>query len=105
MLTIFTVLFGLFGYKLLKARLNLFNAEADLLRVKWQLARDRRKLWRDEHLSYFNHLDPEYVRLWEIEIGAEDLYLLHINRLINAGVAISWSDYKSEQNNSNPLED
>lgn len=81
-----------------KARIARKNAEIKLLMEKWKLAREKRELWKEEHVWLFNFDDPEYQRLWEIEIGAEDLYLLSISG-ISSG--ISWSDWRFEQKQAN----
>lgn len=87
----------------IKARVDLYHARADLLRKKWNTARERRFLWKDEHMSCFNFDDPEYQRLWDIEIGAEDLYLLYISITCHSP-GISWRDYTYEREESEPQE-
>ena len=80
-------------WKYIESRLALFHARTDLLREKWKTARVERLLWKDEH--WFNFDDPEYQRLWEIEIGAEDLYLIRINSVCH-GTSVSWQDYTQD---------
>jgi hypothetical protein len=52
-------------------------------------ARKNRTNWEDDHQPLlFGH--PEYERLWEIEVGAQDLYVIY------GGVGIlgsSWVEY------------
>jgi hypothetical protein len=50
-------------------------------------------MWKEEH-PWLNFEHPEYQELWEIEIGAEDLYLLSIK---GAKPSTSWSEYNLEQ--------
>ena len=69
-------------------------AKIKLLRTKWELAREGRLLWKEQHWSGFNFHDPEYQRLWEIEIGAEALYLMHGPTYWHA---MSWDGYKAER--------
>jgi|GEM_PF-1593325 hypothetical protein len=86
-------------WKYINDWLALFHARTDLLRKKWKTARKERLLWRDEHWLNFNFDDPEYQRLWEIEIGAEDLYLIRINSVCH-GASVSWQDYTHEREES-----
>ena len=86
-------------WKYVRSRINLFHARADLLRLKWKTAREERLLWKDEHWLNFNFDDPEYQRLWEIEIGAEDLYLIWIDSVCH-GASVSWHDYTHEREES-----
>jgi len=91
-----------------KSRKALKESRQKLLLEKWKTAREQRILWQESYrwLS-FDH--PEYQKLWEIEIGAEMLYLLHTELTVLGmnlfrGVSISWSDYcferkKAEQEN------
>ncbi len=70
---------------------------------KYHSARWQRMEWKKDHVDFFDFNHPDYQRLWEIEIGAEDLYLLHLNGIYSGA---SWSDYqfekrKFEQENSN----
>ncbi len=76
-----------------RAYLECKDSKRSLLIKRWKLAREERIEWRESYgWMDFNH--PEYQRLWEIEIGAEDLYLLY-NKGISYG--ISWSDYCFEK--------
>ena len=61
----------------------------NFLRGRWKKAKDNRLRWKNEH-PWASFDDPEYQELWEIEIGAEDLYLLSIKI---RGYHISWSDW------------
>jgi len=61
---------------------------------KWKTAREKRLLWKDSHPWFYDFDDPEYQRLWEIEIGAGDLYLLSIGGI---SPGISWSDWRFER--------
>ena len=79
-----------------KERLATYEAESKLLQEKWKTAREFRLFWKDKHPFDFNFNDPEYQTLWEVEIGAEDLYLLHISNICH-GACISWTDYKLEE--------
>jgi hypothetical protein len=100
---ILLTLLALWVQRYIKNRLAALDASIDLLRKKWKMAREERLLWRDEHLhlSYFNFdfNDPEYQRLWNIEIGAEDLYLQRIS-IACSGAMISWYDYTCEREES-----
>ncbi|MEN9524474.1 MAG: hypothetical protein RL536_543 [Candidatus Parcubacteria bacterium] len=58
------------------------------------MAREKRLLWRDSNLSCYDFDHPEYQELWEMEIGAEDIYLLSINGLVHG---MSWADYCHER--------
>ena len=82
-----------------KSRLAVYDTMSKLLQEKWKTARETRLLWKNEHWLNFNFSDPEYQRLWEIEIGAEDIYLLHLNHVCS-GASISWHDYKYESEES-----
>ena len=69
------------------------RAHEDRRRVlldRWCRARGDRRDWEDENRFRPNFDDPEYQSLWNIEIGAEDLYLMHIKGRFPA---VSWSDY------------
>jgi uncharacterized small protein (DUF1192 family) len=60
---------------------------------KWKTAREERIAWQERYQWLgFDH--PEYQKLWEIEIGAEDLYLLSIGGI---SPGISWSDWRFER--------
>lgn len=89
--------------QVIKARMETLEARRKLLLVKWKAARNRRQLWKEEHLSYFDFNNPEYQTLWEQEIGSEDLYLLNICFWCK-GVSISWSDYCFERKEAKALE-
>jgi len=69
----------------------------NFLMGRWKRARDERMRWKNDH-QWASFDDPEYQRLWEIEIGAEDLYLLSMMSWprIN-GYDTSWHDYCYEQ--------
>jgi hypothetical protein len=84
-------------WKYIESRIALFHARTDLLRQKWKTARKERLLWKDEH--WFNFDDPEYQRLWEIEIGAEEFYLIRINSVCHSA-SVSWQDYTHEREES-----
>jgi hypothetical protein len=73
-----------------------YLAECNLDLEKWKTAREERKLWEDSHLSCFDFDDPDYQQLWNIEIGAEDLYLLQMSKTCYCA-NISWEDYKFER--------
>jgi len=65
----------------------------------WKKAREQRLAWKKEHATdvNFNFYDPEYQRLWNIEIGAEDYHIL-CNGLEKITVGVSWGDYIAERN-------
>lgn len=76
-----------------KARKALKESKRKLLETKLKGARDRRTHWKRDHpWAGINH--PEYQKLWEIEIGAEDLYLLFTREDLPN---MSWSEYNLEQ--------
>lgn len=77
----------------IKNSFTTYNARAELLKEKWKTARNVRMLWKEAHTQCFDFNDQEYQELWNIEIGAEDLYLLYDRY----GWCISWGDYKFEQ--------
>jgi hypothetical protein len=70
----------------------------NLLIQKWKTAREKRLLWKEKHYDSFNFYDSDYQELWDLEIGAEDLYLLN---LPSQGGNVSWSDYISERREFN----
>lgn len=67
----------------------------DILRHKWRQARRRRECWlkRYEGIIPNARAHPEYVQLWEYEIGAEALYMIEIG----SSLEISYADFKTEQ--------
>ncbi len=83
------------GLQIVKRKVKTWEARLDFLSSRWQSARQRRLRYVEDH-PFFNFRDTEYQRLFEIEIGAEDLYLLHRSRFAK-GVNISWRDYCHEQ--------
>jgi len=99
-LVIITLALILVASQYIKNHFALYDARAKLLRKKWKAARKARLLWKDEHTLCFNFGDPEYQKLWEIEIGAEDLYLLYSDSVLFHGISMSWQDYKFEQKES-----
>ena len=79
--------------QVLKAWAKRKDAEIKLLLEKWETAREERIAWKERYQWLgFDH--PEYQKLWEIEIGAEDLYLLYIRGI---SLGISWSDWRFER--------
>ena len=72
-----------------EARANRKVHQKILLREKWKIAREKRILWKEEH-PWANFDDFEYQELWEIEIGAEVVYIF-VTRCRKYG--ISWSDW------------
>lgn len=70
-----------------------------LLRKRWIIARTQRQLWKKTHHFIFDFHHHEYQRLFQIEIGAEDLYLLSLSPLVIED-NISWTDYDREQEQS-----
>jgi hypothetical protein len=64
---------------------------------KWCQARHDRECWKQNHLEFFNFDDPEYQKLWMIEIGAEDLFFLKLRKGLS-WLKISWSGYNVEKN-------
>ncbi len=71
-----------------------------LLHSAWRLAREHRQQWYEDHRSFFDFYHDEYQRLWDIEIGAEVLYIFHEQgflRRLTRHVHISWDGYKAEK--------
>lgn len=85
--------------KIKKGKNSLFHVHTNLLLEKWNTARERRLLWKDQHLWNFNFDDPEYQELWEIEIGAEECYLLGIGNRFG-DTRLSWQNYIEEREKS-----
>ncbi|MDR3558098.1 MAG: hypothetical protein P4L61_01055 [Candidatus Pacebacteria bacterium] len=77
----------------LKAYLERKDSERKLLMEKWKTVREQRISWQESH-PWLGFDNADYQELWEIEIGAEDLYLLCINGI---SPGISWSDYCFEK--------
>jgi hypothetical protein len=64
------------------------------------MARQERQWWYKDHQMFFDFYHPEYQRLWEIEIGAEALYIIRAQGFIGrlaTHAYISWSDYRIEK--------
>ena len=83
--------------QVIKAKMKTFEAESDLLMEKWKLARDRRRGWKEDHRFSFNFNNSEYQTLWDLEIGSEYIYLLHLSDAGIKGDNISWADYCIEK--------
>jgi len=92
LLVIFLVL-ALASQPYFKSRAALKESQRQSLKVTWESARNKRKLWKEEY-PWLNFDHPDYQELWQIEIGAEDVYLLSIN---GAKPSTSWSEYNLEQ--------
>jgi hypothetical protein len=90
-------------YHYLKAYAERKVAEIDLLREKWKTARERRRLYKEER-PWINFDDPEYQRLWEIEIGAEDFYILSI-KCNDYNINISWFHWRLEREEAEQKDD
>lgn len=89
----------------LKSWVKRKKAEIELFREKWKVAREERITWQERHW-WLGFDCPEYQRLWEIEIGAEILYLISmqvtiLGVVLTRGASISWSDWRFEQKQAN----
>lgn len=70
-----------------------------LLRI-WQKAKQERIEWRKDHYFDFNFDNPEYQKLWHIEIGAEINYIITFNNIIRHKDSESWQSYLCEKSES-----
>lgn len=77
-----------------KKRIRRHLRRIDTLIHCWRLARNERERWKEDHKAFFNFNHPEYQRLFEIEIGAEDIYLMFAGRHARG---ISMTDYLLEK--------
>lgn len=76
------------------------NSERELLLTRWKSAQQERRWWYQDHQTFFDFYHPEYQKLWEVEIGAEALYIFYEQRGLGRftkHVHTSWSDYKMEK--------
>ena len=78
-----------------------YASENEKLRIdlleKWENARDDRITWCEDHGSQYNFDHPEYQELWDIEIGADALYIMSEIYLVNRPDEISWPEYQAEK--------
>src|SRR5690348_15046289 len=65
-------LFGVYKFRQSKR----IGIRTEKLRANWERAMENRKIWKDCYPYAFDFSHYEYQRLWEIEIGAEYLYLM-----------------------------
>lgn len=62
------------------------------------MERKRRERWRMDN-PYANFYHPEYQRLWEIELGAEALYVMEA--AAEFPEEVSWQEYQDEKRDHN----
>jgi len=67
------------------------------LLFRWKAARSERTRWKDDRVCFFDFNHSEYQRLFEIEIGAEDVYLMYVGKHARG---ISIVDYHLEKRQS-----
>lgn len=100
LLFIAVCVFGLCIRTYIREQVARNKSKRELLLEKWRSARQERQQWYEDHRLFFDFYHPEYQRLWEIEIGAEALYIFQeqgcLGRLTRH-VHISWDDYKAEK--------
>lgn len=89
-LLILMITLGYLAWSVMRDKYRTEEARQKLYLAKWAVAQEKRKLWEDQHYFDLDFKDSEYQRRWEVEIGAEYLYLMSINGF---GRAISWDDY------------
>lgn len=87
------IFFGAFSVSQIAKELEK-SKNSMVLGDKWSAARQDRTAWLSKHRHLPTpHLEPEYIELWEIEIGAEELlYIFH-----GVGNRSSYLEYCAEQ--------
>lgn len=102
MFILITISIFILGLVVFIEYIRIFDKKREFFLFEWTKARDERYSWIKKHSYGYDFNDSEYQKLFEIEIGAEILYLIHTDFFVfpSKFQAISWSDYVIESNHT-----